>query len=292
MIGVVSPLATIVRPAKSSDKGPLMEFVSRIWGGHDYVPRVWDEWMRERSAKTFVVEVDGRPVGMNRVKFLDDGSAWLEGARIHPAFRGTGLASALGRNSIRVAARRGSRVMRLVTNSRNRSARRQVAKMGFAEIGRMSVYNPGRHFRFTRLTGVKLAGSSDIMSIVNAVKSSREYKAGAGVFWDGFRATALTRRAIGKLVRERRVYHSGDAVAFFKRGKEGSEPFIQVCFACGDPKSVVKLIEHIFNRTKGRRNVLRYLSAPQGSPLVGSAKRAGLVRWRSFILFQRSSPNG
>jgi len=282
-------LATIVRPARASDKAPLMEFISRIWGGHDYIPRVWDEWMRERNAETFVVEVEGRPVGMNRVKFLDDGSAWLEGARIHPAFRGTGLASALGKNSARVAAERGSKRMRLATNTRNLRARRQITKMGFVEIARMNLFVPRKRYRFGPQSGVRLATSKDAVWLLKVIRSSEEFKAGNGVFWDGFRAISLTPRAIAKLVRERRIYVLGDAVALFKHGKEGDEPFNQVCFACGDSKSVKRLIRHVFSYRPGVR-MERFLCAPQGSPLVASAKEAGLVRWTSFILFQREVP--
>lgn len=284
-------MATIVRPAKPSDKKPLMEFISRIWGGHDYIPRVWDEWMRERGAKTFVVEVDGKPVGMNRVKFLEDGSAWLEGARVHPEYRGAGLASLLGRNSIRVAERRGRKVLRLVSNSRNRSALRQVAKMGFDEIARMSVYIPGKRSRLGPQRAVRLAVNSDLAQLESMIKKSKEYKLGGGVFWDGFRATAFTPRTIRKLVRERRAYTSGDAVAFFKRGKEGDEQFSEVCFAFGSSKDVATLIKHLL-RSRRKRKLERYLCAPQGSPLVASAKAAGLVRRSSFILFRRGSPNG
>ena len=284
-------MGTKVRPAKPSDKAPLMEFISRIWGGHDYIPRVWDEWMRERGAKTFVIEVDRKPVGMSRVKFLEDGSAWLEGARVHPEYRGAGLASMLGRNSIRFAEKRGRPVVRLVSNSRNVSALRQVAKMGFDEIARMSVYIPGKKARLSPQHGVKLALNSDLARLDRMVKKSKEFKLGGGVFWDGFRATAITPRTIKRLVRERRAYVSGDAVALFKRGREGDEQFSEVCFACGSKKDVIPLIRHLLSR-RGKRKLERYLCAPPGSPLAASAKAAGLVRWSTFILFQRTSPNG
>jgi len=285
-------LVTVVRLARRSDKAPLMEFISRIWGGHDYIPRVWDDWMRERNAKIFVVVVDGSPVGMSRVKFLDDGNAWFEGARIHPAFRGTGLASALGRNAIRVAARKGSRIVRLASNSRNVSALRQVSKMGFAEIARMSLYVPSERSRLRPQHGVRLAKTSEVASLDRLVRSSAEFEAGGGVFWDGFRAVTLTPKTIRRLVRERRAYLSGGAVALYKEGKEGDEPFHQVCFACGDSNDVTKLIKHLLRNERGKRRVERYLCAPQGSPLVGTATRAGLARWSSFILFQRIPPNG
>ena len=280
-----------MRTARPLDKAPLMEFISRIWGGHDYIPKVWDDWMHEPGAKTFVVEADGRPVGMNRVKFQVDGTAWLEGARIHPEFRGKGLASLLGENSIRVAAKRGVTTMRLVSNVRNGSARRQVARMRFAEIARMSVYNPKRPSRPGSKLAVRIASASDISRILRLAVASEEFRIGGGVFWDGFRAISINEKTVRTLVKERRALVSGDAVAFFKRGAEGDEPFTQIGFACGDYNGVRNLIRHIFRTERGKR-VLRYLNAPTGSPLAGFAKRAGLNHWSTFILFQRKTPNG
>src|SRR5271157_1929223 len=86
-------LQTRIREARPSDKEPLIDFIKDVWGGHDYIPKVWDAWIGDRKARMFVVEVDGRPVGMNRMRFLPDGVAWLEGARIHPDFRRKGLAT-------------------------------------------------------------------------------------------------------------------------------------------------------------------------------------------------------
>jgi len=269
-----------------------MEFISRIWGGHDYIPKVWDEWMHEGGAKTYVVEVDGRPVGMNRLKFLGGGEAWLEGARIHPEYRGRGLASMLGENSIRVATEKGVATIRLVSNVRNGSARRQVARMRFKEIARMSIYNPKRPFRKASRSKTRFALGSDISYLTGLVRDSEEFKLGGGVYWDGFRAIALNAKSIGALVRARRALISGDSTVFFKRGAEGDEPFTQICFACGSYEGVSNLIKRVFGKERTRKRVLRYLSAPTGSPLSGFARRLGLTHWSTFILFQRKTPNG
>jgi predicted GNAT family acetyltransferase len=124
-----------------------MSFIRNIWGGHDYIPRVWDAWLNDKQGKMFVVEVDGVPVGMSRVRFLEDGSAWLEGARVHPAFRGKGLASMLGENSVLFARGKGATLFRLTSGSRNRAAHRQIARIGFREVARYGVYEPPKRRR-------------------------------------------------------------------------------------------------------------------------------------------------
>ncbi|HKT22045.1 MAG TPA: GNAT family N-acetyltransferase, partial [Nitrososphaerales archaeon] len=108
-----------VRPARLSDRAPLMSFIKDVWGGHDYIPRVWDHWIRDPRNKMFVVTVDGTPVGMNRLRFMEDGSAWFEGARVHPDYRSQGLGSLLGENSMKLAKDLGITTFRLTSGSRN-----------------------------------------------------------------------------------------------------------------------------------------------------------------------------
>lgn len=285
-------MAVIVRAARPSDKAPLMEFITRLWEGHDYIPRVWEVWIRDRSAKLFVVEVDGMPVGMNRVRFQEDGTAWLEGARIHPSYRGRGLASKLGRNAIEVAAERKIGTCRLTCNSRNRSAQRQVAKMGFKEIARMSLYVPRRKSRFHTQRRVRKAGEGDAPRLTRIIQSSKEFRAGAGVYWDGFRTTSLTPETVRERISEGSVYLSGDAVAIAKPSAEQGTIWRQVCFACGRSGDVERLIKHVFGKREKKRTSERFVHAPQRSPLVANARGAGLVRDSSFILYEHRAPNG
>jgi GNAT superfamily N-acetyltransferase len=270
----------------------LLEFISRIWGGQDYIPKVLDRWIRERRARTFVVEIDGTPVGMNRVNFLEDGSAWFEGVRVHPRYRGQGLAGMLGRNGIRVARDRGVRILRLTTGSRNAPSRRQIPKMGFREVSRMSLYVPRERTVFRRQPDVQVARAKDVPRTVKLILSSLEFEKSRGMHWEGFRAVSLTPRIIRRRVLEGSVYLCGDSVAVAKRVEEGGEVFRQVCFACGRTAGVTMLIEHIFSMARRNANENRILCAPQRSSLINIARGAGLVRWSSYILYERRLPKG
>jgi GNAT superfamily N-acetyltransferase len=288
----VERLATTVRRARPADKEQLMEFIREIWGGHDYLPKVWDAWIRERGAKMFVAEVGGRPVAMNRVNFLEDGIAWLEGARVHPDYRGRGLATLLGKNSLRIASRMGIGTLRLASDVRNKSARRQVARMGFREISRMTVYAPRKSARFRRLAGVRKAGREDISRVAGAVQSSKEFKRGRGVYWEGFRAISLKPGILRRRVLEGSVYIVGSAIAMSKRVSEGAEAYQQIGFACGDTKDMSRLISHLFSRTTAKVAPERILCAPNGSNLAIAARKSGLARWFSLILFERRLAKG
>jgi len=281
-----------VRPAEATDKGPLMSFIKDVWEGHDYIPRIWDEWLRDKTGKMFVVLADGVPVGMNRVRFLEDGSAWFEGARVHPEFRGKGLASALGEYSMRFAREKGVRTFRLTSWSRNKAAHRQIARMSFNESSRISAYEPGEGTRFLPQRGVRLAEPRDIPRITRLITESREFRLGSGVFWDAFKATTLGQTTIKKLVGEGSIWTSGESVVIGRLGGEGGEIWKQVCFLAGKEDETVRLVKHVFGLKGRAKTTRRIVYLPQGSRSIGRLRRTGFIRLTSLILFERSAAKG
>jgi GNAT superfamily N-acetyltransferase len=279
-----------IRPARPSDKEPLMSFIRNVWGGHDYIPKVWDEWIADDSGKMFVLEADGRPVAMNRVRFLDDGSAWFEGVRVHPDFRGKGLATMLGNYSMRLASRKGITVFRLTSNSRNRSSHRQVARMGFKEVARFSVYEPRGRMKFVRKSGVRKASAADIDMVFSILRATMEWKLGGGVMWDGFTAISLTPELLVRLVRDGSIFLLDGAVTIARPGREGHEVWTQVCFAGGDPVTCMKLVEHVLSSRS--KLAWKPVYVPRSSPLIGALRLGGFRRALSMILFERKTANG
>ena len=274
-----------VRPARRTDRKPLLDFIKDVWGGHDYIPEVWDDWYEDKRGRMFVVEDDGKPVGMNRVRFMDDGSAWFEGARVHPSHRGKGLASLLGENSMKVAKEKGVSVFRLTSNSRNRTAHRQIARMRFDEVARVSIYSPDERTQLSPQRNVRVASGDDLGEVERMVHSSREYALGAGVMWESFAATRLTSKVLRGLIRDKSVLMAGAGVAVARRGGEGKELWNQVCFLGGDPADALKLARHIFADPRKAAWSIAYM--PHGSPIIGALRAGGFRRSTSLILFER-----
>jgi GNAT superfamily N-acetyltransferase len=283
---------TRVRLAKPADKGQLMSFIKDVWGGHDYIPRIWDGWLKDETGRLFVVEVDGVPVGMSRVKFLEDGSAWLEGARVHPDFRGRGLASMLGENLMRTAMDRGVKVFRLTSWSRNKAAHRSISRIDFQESSRISAYEPKKGARFAPQEGVRLAGMDDLSRVTKLIRESREFRLGSGVFWDAFTAASLNPVIIKKLVGEGSVWIAGESVAVARLGGEGNETWRQICFLTGKGNAPTKLVKHVFGLKQGPKAARRIVYLPQGSRLIGTLRRAGFSWLTSLILFERTAAKG
>lgn len=278
-----------VRRARPSDREPLMEFIRHVWGGHDYIPRVWDRWLRDRSGRVFVVEADGKPVGMNRVRFLADGSAWFEGVRVDPRYRGRGLATMLGETSMKVAARRGAGVFRLTSGSRNRAAHRQIRRMAFQEVGRFALYEPATPPAPRRGAGGETR-LKDAEGVLRLMESTKEFRLGKGVYWEDFAAASLNSGTLGRLVRRGSVWTRGRAVAVARRGGEGSSVWEQISFLGGPPEEALQLLRSLLGRVKGASE--RWVFLPQGSPVIHALRRAGFKRDFSLILFERKAAKG
>lgn len=277
-----------VRPARRSDRAPLMSFIKDVWGGHDYIPTVWDRWIRDTKNRVYVVVVDGVPVGMNRTRLMEDGSAWLEGVRVHPEYRSRGLASMLGENSMRVAKGLGISTFRLTSGSSNHTAHRQIARIEFKEVARFSVYEPPKGRRGAG--GARRVGQDGAADAYAAIRGTAEYRLGGGVFWHDFAAASLTPEVVDLLVREGAVWRLGRAAAVVRDGGGGAETWKQICFLGGEPGDAVRLAKAL---TAGwRRADERWVFLPQGSPIIHQLRLAGFRRYLSNILFERRSAKG
>jgi GNAT superfamily N-acetyltransferase len=279
-----------VRPARPSDKQPLMSFIKDVWGGTDYIPHVWNRWLKDPGGKMFVVESGGVPVGMNRIRFLEDGSAWFEGVRVHPDFRGRGLASLLGENSMKFAKKLGITTYRLTSGSHNHAAHRQIARINFKEIARFSVYEPPKGMKFTDRRAAYNARANDIAKVEDLIEETSEHGLAKGVFWHDFTATSLTHDVIKILVNEGAVHVFGRAVAITREGGEGTEIWEEFCFVGGPVDDALKLITATMGWSK--KADVRWVFLPQGSPIVHAVRRKGFRRNFSMVLFERRPANG
>ncbi len=127
-----------VRPARAEDKHAIVAFCQKTFDWGDYIPDVWDNWLVDPNGKMFVGVVDGQPVGMVRVAFLEDGAAWMEGMRVHPDFRRRGTGSAMDAAARSYARGRGGRRARLATGIANMTAQKTLATLGYERIAQFN----------------------------------------------------------------------------------------------------------------------------------------------------------
>jgi GNAT superfamily N-acetyltransferase len=110
----------------------VIELTRDIWNGHDYLPRVFDDWVADVGSAFQAAEVDGVVVGLQRLRPYATGLMWYEGLRIATTHRRQGLARAMIMSGIAEAREQGFREMRLATA--NPGALRLFESAGFERL--------------------------------------------------------------------------------------------------------------------------------------------------------------
>ncbi|MBU4486966.1 MAG: GNAT family N-acetyltransferase [Candidatus Delongbacteria bacterium] len=71
-----------IRKMTQKDKPRMLEIVKNIWDGNDYLPLVFDTWIKDKKGE-FVAAVDekGEIIGFEKLTMLSDNDVWIEGLR-------------------------------------------------------------------------------------------------------------------------------------------------------------------------------------------------------------------
>jgi GNAT superfamily N-acetyltransferase len=114
---LAADLNLTVRPMRPSDRERVLEICHDIWDGHDYIPRVFDDWVADAGAAFQAAEVEGVVVGMQRLRPYAPGLVWYEGLRVAATHRRKGLARAMLASALAETREQGFGEMRLATRA-------------------------------------------------------------------------------------------------------------------------------------------------------------------------------
>jgi RimJ/RimL family protein N-acetyltransferase len=130
-----------LRDAVASDKEPILEFCHQTWDWGDYIEFVWDDWFNDPRGGLRVGEVNGKPVGVNKLTMLTPAEGWMEGMRLNPAYRGRGYAHEFMADMVQLAEAKGAAVIRLATGSSNAPIQRVAMRLGLRKVAEFTPYN-------------------------------------------------------------------------------------------------------------------------------------------------------
>ncbi|MCK4412515.1 MAG: GNAT family N-acetyltransferase [Candidatus Eisenbacteria sp.] len=122
------------RPVQVADRDRLLAIAKQIWEGEDYLPAVFDRWVRDSRAYFVAMLLDGEVVGCGRLVSLDERRGWLETLRVDPAYQGRGLGHRMARHVIGRACDEGFEELLFSTYFSNRSSIRINEVLGFRRI--------------------------------------------------------------------------------------------------------------------------------------------------------------
>lgn len=130
----------VIRPTLPADKPAVLEFCKRIWGGHDYIPSVWDEWQLDPKGTLFTAEYAGQAVGIARAVHVAEGQWWFEGFRVDPAYQGQHIGTQLHEYILDWWLAHGEGRVRLWTNSKRVKVQHLCERLMFTHVQSRGMY--------------------------------------------------------------------------------------------------------------------------------------------------------
>jgi ribosomal protein S18 acetylase RimI-like enzyme len=241
-----------VRKARVSDREAVFRFCRRTWTWGDYVPKVWNRWLKDKNGQLFTATIDGVPVGISYVSMDKPREAWLRGARTDPKYRRMGIATAITKKCLEYAKLRGAKIARLATESDNVAAQALLKKLGLKPIA-----------EFFDADKENIAGKSsknsgwaetvETDSIWSFLRSSELYRKAAELYTIIFQYFSLEKCDLKRFIEQRKaIVHRNDgqgvdglvlvddAVA-----REWREKVIQTCYVDGDVEVVIDMMKFL-----------------------------------------------
>lgn len=258
-----------LRPVRPSDRERILEMTRDVWEGHDYIPRVFDDWISDAGAAFQAAEVDGVVVGLQRLRPYAPGLIWYEGLRVASTHRRQGVARAILQSAIAEARQQGFREMRLATG--NPGAVRLFESEGFRR------YLDIRWWRGMRVEGgdpgrmPEPEGASKLWPLVAASPGIEMY---GGVTADFNGAHDLNAEELERLARVGmlRVGPGGRAVAALR---DAWGPNLAVAFIAGSGAALRELLMAL--RFEADADDLQQVtvSLPRGHPAADDLRASG-----------------
>lgn len=239
----------LVRKSRSSDREVVFRFCEKTWSWGDYVPKVWDRWLKERNGGVFVATINGVPVGISHLSVDKPGEVWLSAARTDPNYRRMGVATAITRKCLEYAKKKGAKVARLVTGSNNKGAQAVVEKLGFRQITEF-VEMVAENVKDERSKKSRWAEKDQSETIWSYLQNSKTYGKAAGLYTSLFHWFSLEKAALKRFVEEQKaIVHenekgelNGLTLIDDATARQWHEDTIQTCCIDGDYNAVLDMI--------------------------------------------------
>ncbi len=125
-----------VRQARADDRDAVAAFTADTWAEQDvsdYIPDAFAEWVDAEGPDrhTVVATLEDRPVGVCSATMLTDEEAWMQGIRVAPDHRGSGVGRAMTQHLFDWAVDRGASTARNMIFGWNDEALSAARRHGF-----------------------------------------------------------------------------------------------------------------------------------------------------------------
>ena len=193
-----------VRKAHPTDREAVFKFCEKTWSWGDYIPKVWDKWLKEKNGRLLVATINRVPVGISHLSMDKPHEVWLGGARTDPNYRRMGVAIAITKKCLEYAKRKGAKVARLVTESDNIAAQTVAQKLGFKPIAEF-VEMTTEKITEENSKNSKWAEKTETEALWDYLQTSETYRKAAGLYTTLFHWFSLKKHDLKRFVEQRKA---------------------------------------------------------------------------------------
>jgi ribosomal protein S18 acetylase RimI-like enzyme len=266
-----------VRPAQQSDREDVFKFCKHTFDWGDYIPHVWDTWLKQKHGRVFTALMDNKPVGIMRVSITKPGEVWLQAARTHPDYRRRGIATALTDACLEWARSKGAETAVLSTDSDNYAAQKIIQKLGFTQVSDFLIMLcKGIQAAKTEIS--RWAQKSDTEKIWKFLAESEVFEKSAGLYTVIFTWMSLGKQDLAKFIANRKaiVYEDGGTInglalidETVKDVWEDEKPF-QTCYVDGDRQAIIDMMD-FFKTYSAQQGIMNVYAFVCNMPTIASA---------------------
>ncbi len=256
-----------LKKVKISDKEEVEELCKNIWEGNDYLPKVFDRWVRDGGFYKGVI--NNKIIALDKYTRFENDVIWLEGLRVHPDHQGQGYGKEMVKKFIElIRSKEEFSYLRFMTAATNEKTIKMAKEFGFETLIELHSLTMDREEVEPDGPESDVRRGGYTSGLFKIIKSSREFNQNKGLFIKNWSAHEIDEDFIKKEVELGNcfVFEHGDklGVAFF----DYYEPYkrLSIPFITGDDKAVNAFLGYAIRRVK--MEDIEYLTIKTGSDRI------------------------
>ena len=194
-----------VDKVREEDREQVEEIARETWKGHDYLPFVFDDWVKEGGFYCLRDE-EGRIIALDKYTWHENKILWLEGYRVHPDYRGKGYGWRMAQEMSKIIGKLNYRAIRFMTSEANEVSIHIGEKMGFRPFARYHYLLMEREEMKGIYEGEGVMEERSLEDVMDFILNSEEYRLNRGQYLAMWTAHDITENLIRRELKEKRGF--------------------------------------------------------------------------------------
>jgi GNAT superfamily N-acetyltransferase len=241
-----------LRPGIAADLPLVKQICAGVYGGNDYIPDLWEEWIALPQNQPFIVEMDGQPAGLYvlRLGVARSNTGWLQGVRVATPFRKQGIARFILAQAIRQSRELGLNYLQFATAQTNLPMHRLAGLYNFYLVGNFLNFNFDRSKVSTHGSALasRLVTTSEFDEAYRLLLDSAEYRLGQGIYCNAWNWKPLDLDAFRQHLELREVYCLTGALKVLAIMHRAESDSYWIAFLAGDMTARLALLQELTGR--------------------------------------------